>query len=60
MSNDYAYSLSKQARSYWREKGKCEMFVQDYLINQARTRLDRLLTDTLQYYKVESENSFSA
>ena len=36
------------------------MFVQDYLINQARTRLDRLLTDTLQYYKVESENSFSA
>ena len=32
----------------------------DYMSNQARTRLDRLLTDSSQYYKVESGNMFSA
>jgi len=37
----------------------CQSLVQDYMSNQARTRLDRLLTESSQYYKVKSENTFS-
>ena len=35
-----------------KETVKC--LVKDYMSNQARTRLNRLLTDSSQYYKVES------
>ena len=47
------YCQSKQDHiEVIKESVRCP--AQDYTSNQARTRLDRLLTDSSQYYKVES------
>ena len=67
--NWYAYLLSNEYATYCQSKQdhidvikeSVRSLVQDYLIKQARTILDKLLTDSSQYYKVEtSENTFSA
>ena len=52
------YCQSKQDHiDLIKETVRC--LVQVYLSNQARTRLDRLLTDSSQYFKSLSENTFS-